>query len=98
MESLIAVVVLEAEVSDELMAELSSAVSERQVMAMSRSTGLGVAFVGPPLPSLEEALWLVGWVIDVAGRHGLTDALVVEACAFPATEMPDRLLAPEKQG
>lgn len=98
MESLITVVVLEAEVSVELMAELSSAVSERHVMTMSRSAGAGVAFVGPPLPGLEDALWLAGWIIDTAGKRGLAEALVVEACAFPASKMPDRLLAAEKQG
>lgn len=90
MEPLVAVVVLEAEVGDELKAALSSAVSEREVLVVSRTAGPGVGFVGPAMSDLRLAMQLVSWVIDAAVCRGLDDALVVEASVVPVSSLLGR--------
>ena len=90
MEPLVAVVVLEAEVGDELKAVLSSAVSEREVLMVSRASGPGVGFVGPAMSDLRAAMRLASWVIGVACDRGLNDALVVEASVVPVSSLLGR--------
>jgi hypothetical protein len=84
-ESLIAVVVLEAEVDDVLVARLSSRLGEKQVSVSRRVGHPGVALLSRPMSDLSAAMGLVNWMVSAAGSAGLDDALVVEACAHPVS-------------
>lgn len=91
MEPVVAVVVLEADVGGELRAALSSAVSGREVLVVSRTAGPGVGFVGPAMSDLRAAMQLVSWVIGAACDGGLDEALVVEASVVPVSSLLGRL-------
>lgn len=91
-ESLIAVVVLEAEVDDVLVARLSSALCKKDVSVSRRVGRPGVALLSAPMSDLPEAMGLVNWMVATAGSAGLDNALVVEACAHPVSAVLSRSL------